>query len=130
LAEESAWRWIFFLNIPIVAICFIGVVAFIHLEQKVRSLEEIVVEFDWIGSTIFVTSTTSFLVPLSWGGIMYPWKSWRTIVPLILGICGWIAFAFYEGMVAKYPLIPIRIFRNRTTSITYMQDALQGIIML
>jgi MFS family permease len=34
LAQAGAWRWIFWLNLPIVGIGFLGVSAFVKLEQK------------------------------------------------------------------------------------------------
>jgi hypothetical protein len=35
---------------------------------------------DWFGSVLFIASTTSILIPISWGGVIYKWDSWRTLV--------------------------------------------------
>jgi MFS family permease len=130
LAQEGAYRWIFWINLPIVALGFIGVLFFLHLNQPVRSLKQIITETDWIGSVLFIASMTAFLIPISWGGVIYAWSSWRTLVPMILGICGLVAFCFYEEIFAKHPVIPIRIFRNSSTTLTYVIDVLQGLILL
>lgn len=67
---------------------------------------------------LFVTSVSSFLIPLSWGGIMYPWRSWHTLIPLIIGVLGIVAFAVYEVRCALNPLIPPALFRDQSTTIS------------
>ncbi|KAK6600006.1 major facilitator superfamily transporter [Botrytis cinerea] len=66
LAEKNDWRWIFYLNLPIIAVGFVGCVWFLKLERKERTIEEKLSEIDFIGSIIFVGSLTSFLIPLTW----------------------------------------------------------------
>ncbi|KAF7915086.1 hypothetical protein EAE99_010282 [Botrytis elliptica] len=68
LADRNAWRWIFYLNLPIIAVGFVGCVWFLKLERKERTIQEKLSEIDYIGSIIFVGSLTSFLIPLTWGG--------------------------------------------------------------
>jgi hypothetical protein len=43
---------------------------------------------DSIGILLFVSSTSSFLTPFSWGRIMYGWDSVHTLTPLALGVAG------------------------------------------
>jgi hypothetical protein len=92
-------------------------------------LKEKLSEIDYIGSIIFVASLTSFLVPVSWGGVMYSWSSWHTLVPLILGVTGLAAFCIYEIYFATYTIIPMRMFLNRSTSLTYLIAFFHGIIL-
>jgi Fungal trichothecene efflux pump (TRI12) len=84
---------------------------------------------DWIGSAIFVASMTSFLIPLTWGGVMYDWTSWRTLVPLILGAVGILGFCLYEKYLAPEPAIRLSIFRNATTNIAFFTTTLHGLIL-
>ncbi|KAF7923449.1 uncharacterized protein EAE97_010887 [Botrytis byssoidea] len=129
LADENVWRWIFYLNLPIIAIGFVGCVWFLKLERKERTIEEKLSEIDYIGSIIFVGSLTSFLIPLTWGGVSYSWKSWHTLVPLLIGATGLIIFCIYEAMFAKKPIIPTRLFRNPSTTIAYFCTFLHGMIL-
>lgn len=39
LAQAGAWRWIFYLNVFIVAIGFVGIITFLKLESQKRSLK-------------------------------------------------------------------------------------------
>ena len=84
---------------------------------------------DWIGSALFVASATSFLIPLSWGGVMYNWDSWRTLVPLLVGAAGLVGLYFYEGHWAKNPMIKVEIFKNRNAAVAYLGVVLHGTIV-
>ncbi|MCJ1371476.1 hypothetical protein MMC20_002693 [Loxospora ochrophaea] len=128
-AQVNAWRWIFYLNLPIVAIGFAGIIAFLKLERRKLSLREKLLEIDYVGSAIFLAATTSFLVPITWGGIMYSWSSSHTLVPIILGIFGLALFAIYEAKFAKHTLLPLALFKNVSTSIAYFITFIHGIIL-
>jgi hypothetical protein len=84
---------------------------------------------DWIGMVLFVGSATAILIPMSWGGVMYAWSSWRTLVPLAVGGAGVGVFFSYENLWAREPLIPSTIFPNRTANIGYFTTVLQGLIL-
>lgn len=66
-AQDSTWRWIFWLNIPFCVLGFVGIPVFLRLNHKVGGVFEKLQKFDWVGSVLFVASLTSFLVPLTWG---------------------------------------------------------------
>jgi len=84
---------------------------------------------DWIGGILFIGSTTGFLIPLTWGGTMYPWTSWRTLVPLLVSAAGLVAFVVWEERYAREPLIRTRVTKNRTVAVTYLGDFLQGLLL-
>lgn len=84
---------------------------------------------DWLGSVICVSSLTSFLIPLTWGGVMYSWSSWHTVVPLVIGSFGLLGFVLYEKFCAKEQLIRLRLFRTRTAITSYVGTTLHGLIL-
>ncbi|KAL8706384.1 MAG: hypothetical protein Q9201_000529 [Fulgogasparrea decipioides] len=129
LASADAWRWIFYLNLPIVAIGFAGIIAFLQLDNRPRTLKQKLFEIDYIGSVIFLASTTSFLVGITWGGVMYAWDSWRTLVPILVGLFGLVLFIVWEARYAKFPLLPLDVFRNKDSNIAYFIDFIHGIIL-
>ncbi|KAL8994646.1 MAG: hypothetical protein Q9188_007007 [Gyalolechia gomerana] len=129
LASVDAWRWIFYLNLPIVAVGFGGIIAFLKLENRPRTLKEKLLEIDYLGSVIFLASTTSLLVGITWGGVMYAWDSWRTLVPILVGLFGLVLFVLWEARFAKSPLLPLDIFRNKDSNIAYFIDFIHGIIL-
>jgi len=129
LAQAGAWRWIFYLNLPIVAIGFAGIIAFLKLEGRTRSLKQKLREIDYLGSVIFLASSTSFLIAITWGGVMYAWSSWHTLVPIIVGLFGLSLFVIYEAKFATYTVLPLGIFRNKDTNIAYFLTWIHGIIL-
>ena len=73
------------------------------------------------GNFLVIASTTSVLLALAWGGVTYPWKSFRVLVPLILGIVGWAAFLLYEFLFAKEDaIVPFRLLKDRTSLSGYV----------
>ncbi|MCJ1459082.1 hypothetical protein MMC28_009459 [Mycoblastus sanguinarius] len=128
-AQRVTWRWIFYINLPFIGVALVFVPLFLKLNFKPSKLSEKLKRVDWVGSVIFIGSATSFLIPITWGGVSYPWDSWRTLVPLIIGIAGLVAFIPYEAYVAKEPLIRLDVFKNRTASASYFETVVHGIIL-
>ncbi|KAM0461534.1 hypothetical protein ACHAPV_004240 [Trichoderma viride] len=128
-AGDASWRWIFYINFPFIGIGIFCVVVFMNLHFVPTSLAEKLRRIDYVGSVVFIASTTSFLIPLTWGGVLYSWDSWRTLVPLILGIAGIALFVIYEAFIASNPIIPIELFNNRTAGVSYFSSALSGLLV-
>ena len=84
---------------------------------------------DWPGSITFIGSLTSFLVPLTWGGVEYAWSSWHTLVPLCVGAVGLLFFVLYEDLIASEPMFRLSLFSNRTGVLSYLCTSLQGIMV-
>ncbi|KAL8862778.1 MAG: hypothetical protein Q9178_000720 [Gyalolechia marmorata] len=128
-AQGANWRWIFWINLPFIGIAFVFVPLFLRLAFKPSSFTAQLARVDWLGSFLFIASTTSFLIPITWGGVSYSWSSWHTLVPLCLGIAGLIAFVTYEEIVAAEPLIRLVIFKNRTAAVSYSATVIHGMVL-
>ncbi|KAI2618665.1 MFS general substrate transporter [Hypomontagnella submonticulosa] len=143
-AQSVSWTWIFWINLPIVGVGLIAIFFFLKLDRLPGRLSTKVRTFDWIGSIIFVGSTVGFLIPITWGGVMFPWDHWRTIVPLFIGFDGIVGFALYEWWLSKKafgsdgkplpgvnvePIIRFSIFNNATLIITYIETVFHGIVV-
>jgi MFS family permease len=79
-AEDVSWTWIFWINLPLIGIGLVMVTIFIKLNLIPGSITEKLRRFDWFGAFIFTASTTSVMIPITWGGVSYPWDSWHTLV--------------------------------------------------
>lgn len=129
LAQRGAWRWIFWINLPIMAVGAVGIIAFLRLHHRAKSTVAKLAEMDWVGSFISTSSTTSFLIPITWGGVLYPWSSWRTLVPLSLGAAGLLVFCLYEAKTGTVTIVPLPFFKNPTTSVSYFGTFIHGMIL-
>lgn len=105
------------------------VLLFLNLNIIPSSLMEKLRRIDYVGTALFVGSIASFLIPLTWGGVLYDWASWHTLVPLIIGAVGLAVFTYYEYRFASDPIIPPAIFQNRTAAVSYIGTVLQGLVL-
>jgi hypothetical protein len=71
--------------------------------------------FDWVGSCFFVFGMTSFLIGLTWGGVQFAWTSYRTLVPVILGLVGVFATVLWELFQASEPFLQRILFHKWST---------------
>ena len=120
---------IFYINIPVVVIVVLGIYFFLKLRVDNSSIREKIKRVDYIGIIIFVGSSTSFLFGLTAGGVLFPWNSGNVLAPLIIGIFGWVGFWAYEDYGAKEPMMPMRIFKERTAFAGYIGTWVHGIIL-
>ena len=80
-----------------------------------------VARIDYVGNFILITSVISLMIALVWGGDPHPWDSWRTLVPLLLGLAGLVGFLFHQdSRFCKEPTMPLHLFGNRTSLTAYI----------
>lgn len=127
-SEFVDWRWIGWINLPIIAVGVLLAFFFLHLRPIDSSFRSKLRRLDWIGMLLFTIGSTTFALPLSWAGAMYPWSSWKTILPLIIGAVFLLVFAIYESKPAD-PVFPYRIFNNRTAVVTLIGAAAHGAVL-
>ncbi|PQE21784.1 MFS multidrug transporter protein [Rutstroemia sp. NJR-2017a BBW] len=128
-SQAASWRWIFYINLPI---CIPTMVAiWIFLRQPLGSIDiiEKLKHFDFTGMTLLTGSLISILYGLTAGGILYAWSSARIIASLAIGAVGIGGTMLYEGLVAKNPMIPPRIFTDRTASLGYVTTWCQALVL-
>ena len=128
-SQEVSWRWIFWINLPFIGIGAPMVILFLKLNFKVTTLGQQLRRVDWIGMVLFIGSTTGILIPITWGGINYPWNSWRTLVPLLVSLAGLAAFIIWDDRFASDPLIRTRVMKSRTAAVTFLGDFIHGLII-
>lgn len=128
LSEFVHWRWIGWINLPIVAAGFVLSFFFLRLRPIDQSFRSKLRRLDWMGMLLFAVGSTAFSVPLSWAGSMYPWSSWRTIVPLIMGAIIIVGFGIYEARPVE-PIFPYRLFQNITAVTTIIGATIHGMIL-
>ncbi|OQU99014.1 hypothetical protein CLAIMM_04719 [Cladophialophora immunda] len=67
-ASPTRWRWVFYLMLPFCGVGLIFVPLFVRLRRPEATLKEMLGRVDWIGGVLFISSATSFLIAISWGG--------------------------------------------------------------
>ena len=67
---------------------------------------------DWYGSFAILALTLMLLLGLDFGGETFPWKSAKVICLIVFGALCSLLFVFCEKRLAKYPLMPLSLFKN------------------
>ncbi|KAF8322731.1 iron permease [Clavulina sp. PMI_390] len=119
LASANAWRWLFYLNLPLDAIAAALVIFFLKMKIPPGTFMEKTRKIDVLGNLLIIGSTTSLILALTWGGVAYSWSSYQVLVPLVIGIIGLLGSALYEAYVPAYPTMPPHLFQTRTTVIGF-----------
>ncbi|GAA0565836.1 DHA2 family efflux MFS transporter permease subunit [Actinomadura livida] len=108
LLTDVDWRWIFYINIPVVLIALLLVPRVLPESRMARAEHRIDV-----AGAVTVTGGSLAIVYGVLNGSSHSWGSWQVLLPLLGG------FALLGLMVAAEsrspdPLIPLRFFSNRT----------------
>lgn len=85
---------------------------------------------DWLGTIAVVGATVMFLLGLGYGGLLYPWDSAAVICLIIFGIVTLFVFALIEWKVAKYPVIPLRLFRSTSNLAAFGIAYIHGAVFI
>ncbi|RYP75706.1 hypothetical protein DL771_002193 [Monosporascus sp. 5C6A] len=131
IVETGNWRWVFYLNLPVGGASFLILFFFLHVNYRRDPLwTSRLRRLDFIGNGILIAGSTAILVALTYAGTRYPWASWQTLVPLLLGFAAFAVFGVFEGSpwAPREPVMPRRLFASRTSAIvsinTFINSAL------
>ncbi|KAI0395661.1 hypothetical protein F5Y17DRAFT_474186 [Xylariaceae sp. FL0594] len=116
------------INLPVIGLCFLFAFFSLNLKPIPMGFFDKCRQLDRIDIALFASGSTAFSLPLSWAGSLYPWSSWRTILPLVIGPVLLCAFALYE----RYPkraMMPYRLFSNITANAALVTGFIHGLIL-
>ncbi len=111
LVDQLDWRWVFFINIPV------GIVALVVTHRVLRLPRHRVDQtIDYLGAFLLVAGVSSLLLVAAWGGVEHAWTSPLIIALAIAGTVLSVLFIVRQR-TAPGPIIPLRLFANRTFSL-------------
>lgn len=131
IVQTISWRWVFYINLPIGGLALLIIVLFLNTTYRQDLVAERLRRIDVIGNAIIVASTVSILFALTYGGSKYSWQSWHVVVPLVLGLVGYVGFILFEASgIPKEPVVPLRLFANRTSAAVYFITFIWSILSM
>jgi EmrB/QacA subfamily drug resistance transporter len=104
LTEGPGWRWIFYINVPLVVLAGVGAVALVGSERPQRNST-----FDLAGAVLATSGMLLAIYTLTRAPDV-GWGSGRTIAGLVAAAAILVAFVVNEQRT-KHPLVPFSIFR-------------------
>ncbi|QXJ23597.1 MFS transporter [Actinomadura graeca] len=122
-ADGLGWRWCFYVCVPLAVVAFAVIQKVLKL-PKVRRDTRI----DVFGAFTITGGATTAMLLLSMGGQQFAWNSRWTY--LLLGATGvLLVLAAVAERTARDPILPPRLFRNRTFVIAGLTSVCVGIAM-
>ncbi|MFI1615576.1 MFS transporter [Streptomyces lydicus] len=118
------WRWCFYVGVPF------AVIALIVLQKtlKLPVVKREGVKVDWAGAFFISAAVSLLLVWVTLAGDKYDWMSWQTAAMVGGAVVLGAIFVFVETK-AKEPIIPLRLFRNKTITLASVASLFVGIAM-
>ena len=96
--------------VPFDAIAFAIILFFLDIETPKTPILDGLKAIDWTGIILVTGGTVMFLLGLEYGGVSFPWSSATVVCLLVFGIITLILFLVNEWKLAKYPMMPLRLF--------------------
>ncbi|MFJ9686979.1 MFS transporter [Streptomyces bacillaris] len=118
------WRWCFYVGVPF------AVIALVVLQKtlKLPVVKREGVKVDWSGAFFISAAVSLLLVWVTFAGDKYDWLSWQTYVMVAGSVLLGLVFVLVESRAAE-PIIPLRLFRNRTITLASVASLFVGIAM-
>ena len=120
LLSITGWRWIFYINVPLGIAAFAVVYRVLHLPHTRREHR-----IDWPGALALVVCLVPLLIVAEQGRI-WGWGSGRALLCYAIGAVGLIAFILAERVYKDDALLPLRMFKNRSFSVSSVSSIVLG----
>jgi EmrB/QacA subfamily drug resistance transporter len=117
------WRWCFYVGVPFAVIALIVLQKTLHLPVARRK-----VKVDWTGAFLISAAVSLLLIWVTFAGDRYDWLSWQTYTMVAGSVVLGVLFVLVEARASE-PIIPQRLFRNRTITLASLASLFVGIAM-
>ncbi|MEV5086537.1 MFS transporter [Streptomyces griseoincarnatus] len=117
------WRWCLYVGVPFALIALVVLQKTLNLPLVKRE-----VKVDWAGAFFVTAAVSLLLVWVTFADDKYDWMSWQTGVMVGGALVLTLIFLLVESKASE-PIIPLRLFRNRTITLASLASLFVGIAM-
>jgi EmrB/QacA subfamily drug resistance transporter len=117
------WRWCFYVGVPFAAVALVLLQRTLHLPVIKRQ-----VHIDYLGAAFLTAGVSALLIWVTLAGGTFAWASVESALFVGGGVLAIVAFLIAE-MRAKEPIVPLRLFRDRTTTLAIIASVAVGVAM-
>ncbi|WP_064441965.1 MFS transporter [Hoyosella altamirensis] len=118
------WRWTFFLGVPLALIAVVVVQRTLNL-PVIRKPDTHV---DYLGAALIAAGVSALLIWVTLAGKQFEWGSTTSYALAAAGIIV-LALALVVEMRSPDPIIPLRVFRERTITLATLASIAVGIAL-
>jgi EmrB/QacA subfamily drug resistance transporter len=124
LSDHLSWRWIFYINVPIVFVAFLLLQAF-FVERGVHRAHTL----DYRGACLLTMTLTALLLLVLNGEIVWPWLSLQTGALAALTVGGTVLLVRQERIAAE-PVLPLALFRLKVVAVATVTGFCIGMLRI
>ncbi|WP_448626554.1 DHA2 family efflux MFS transporter permease subunit [Geodermatophilus sp. URMC 64] len=117
------WRWCFYVGVPFAAVALVLLQRTLHLPVTKRK-----VSIDYLGATFLTAGVAGLLIWVTLAGDSFAWLSAETAWFVGGSVAAIVAFLVTELRAAE-PIVPLRLFRDRTTALAIVASVAVGVAM-
>ncbi|SNR36375.1 MFS transporter [Blastococcus mobilis] len=117
------WRSVFYVGVPFAVVALVLLQRTLHLPVTKRE-----VHIDYLGAAFLTAAVSTLLIWVTLAGNSFAWASTETGLFLAGGVAAVVAFVVTETR-AKEPIVPLRLFRDRTTTLAIIASIAIGVAM-
>ncbi len=118
------WRWCFLVGAPFALLALIVLQRTLHLPRVRRQN----VSIDYLGAALIVAGVSTLLIWVSLAGHQFAWASTGTALMVVGGVLLLVLAVWRESRAAE-PVIPLRLFRDRNTSLASVGSLFVGVAL-
>ncbi|KAB2100782.1 hypothetical protein AG0111_0g10987 [Alternaria gaisen] len=130
IADRTTWRWIFFINGPVIGVAMIMLFYSMPAFDDGRTNLQRIRQLDIYGGIMSVCWPIPLIFALQEAGLSHTWGSGIIIGPLVAGVALLVLFGLYESWIQsqtqKAPIFPIHFLRNAPMALTLLSQFLLG----
>jgi EmrB/QacA subfamily drug resistance transporter len=119
LTEYLTWRWVLFVNVPIGALLIFGSFLYLHESERLKG------RFDFTGALVSVAGMVT-LVYAFIHAARDGWGNTQSYILFPLAVVLLVGFVLIEAFVVKQPMMPMRLFENRSRAGAYLVMLIAG----
>lgn len=124
VTQFMGWRWVFYINLPLVVLAIVGVILQLPLGHE----KKIDVKIDVGGMISLMVTLFSLALGLTQGND-WGWMNYRIISLTLITIVSFIIFIIIEKRVTD-PMIRLDLFKNRQFSGSALTVVLAGLLLV
>ncbi|EIW73620.1 hypothetical protein TREMEDRAFT_13940, partial [Tremella mesenterica DSM 1558] len=128
LASSGHWRWLFWITTIFGTLCIIMDHFVLPLKPVHGDIRTKLKQIDYLGIFLSAAGTVLLLVPISGGGSTFAWDSAAVIGLLVSGGVCMIGFFLTQWKFAALPILPLRLFNDKTVTVVMIQSFFIGMI--
>ncbi|KAI1094620.1 putative MFS multidrug transporter [Rostrohypoxylon terebratum] len=130
ISDRSTWRWIFWLNVPGIAVAFVILGKFMNSGKSGQQIRTSMKTMDIVGAFLSLTWAILLIFALQEGGKAYEWNSGVIIGTLVSGIAMLMVFALWEWWAYHHTstdsLFPVGLLKRSVVVLLFLNLLLLG----